>query len=66
MKSLICLLVYHETTLSLLGMDTKHNRWSAKTLSRLFQLFVKDCRGGGKNYDDTLKSKRNTKPGTEQ
>jgi len=25
---------------------------------------VKDCRGGGKNYDYTIKSERNTKPGT--
>lgn len=63
-KSLICLFVYHETTPSFLGMDTKHNRWFTKTPSCLLQLLLKNCREGGKNYHDTLKSKRNTKPGT--
>lgn len=63
-KSLFCLFVYHETTPSFLGMDTKHNRWFTKTPSCLLQLLLKNCREGGKNYHDTLKSKRNTKPGT--
>lgn len=47
------------------GCDTTHDRWSAKTLSRLLQLFVKACREG-KDSDYTMKSRRNTKPGTKQ